>query len=65
MVASRLINGEKGSLPIDVCRSKTSLLKVPISSYLNLSKMAASTTAKWPLDNGQFFFISDRKKGQE
>ena len=28
MVASRLIKREKGSLPVDVCRSKTALLKV-------------------------------------
>jgi len=33
MVASRLIKREKGSLPVDVRRSKTSRLKVP-----NLSK---------------------------
>ena len=30
MVASRLIKREKGSLPVDVRRSKTSLLKLPI-----------------------------------
>ena len=29
MVASRLIKREKGSLPVDVRRSKTSLLKLP------------------------------------
>ena len=29
-VASRLIKREKGSLPVDGCRSKTSLLKLPI-----------------------------------
>ena len=29
-VASRLIKGGKGSLPVDVRRSKTSLLKLPI-----------------------------------
>ena len=28
MVASRLIKREKGSLPVDVCRSKTALLKL-------------------------------------
>ena len=32
MVASRLIKREKGSLPVDVRRSKTSLLKLPILS---------------------------------
>ena len=31
MVASRLIKREKGSLPVDVRRSKTSLLKLPNS----------------------------------
>ena len=31
LVASRHINREKGSLPIDVRRSKTSLLKIPIT----------------------------------
>ena len=30
LVASRHINREKGSLPIEVRRSKTSLLKLPI-----------------------------------
>ena len=33
MVASRLIKREKGSLPVDVRRSKTSLLKLPIVMY--------------------------------
>ena len=32
MVASRHIKGEKGSLLVDVCRSKTSLLKLPKES---------------------------------
>ena len=32
MVASRLIKREKGSLPVDGRRSKTSLLKLPIIS---------------------------------
>ena len=36
MVASRLIERGKGSLPVDVRRSKTSLLKLP-----NISKVAA------------------------
>ena len=31
LVASRHINREKGSLPIEVRRSKTSLLKLPIN----------------------------------
>ena len=31
LVASRHINREKGSLPIEVRRSKTSLLKLPIT----------------------------------
>ena len=34
-VASLLINRGKGSLPLDVRRSKTSLLKLPIISALN------------------------------
>ena len=32
LVASRHIKGEKGSLPADERRSKTSLLKLPIDS---------------------------------
>ena len=35
-VASRLIKREKGSLPVDVRRSKTSLLKLPINTYFSL-----------------------------
>ena len=30
LVASRYIKREKGSLPVDVCRSETSLIKLPI-----------------------------------
>ena len=33
-VASRLIKREKGLLPVDVRRSKTSLLKLPTEEYL-------------------------------
>ena len=33
MVASRLIKREKGSLPVDVRGSKTSLLKLPNGLY--------------------------------
>ena len=32
LVASRRIEGEETSLPVNVCRSKTSLLKTPIAS---------------------------------
>ena len=32
LVASRLIKREKGSLPVDVRRSKTSLLELPFNS---------------------------------
>ena len=35
-VASRLINRGKGSLPLDVRRSKTSLLKLPFFSHYTL-----------------------------
>ena len=30
LVASRYIKREKGSLPVDVCRAETSLIKLPI-----------------------------------
>ena len=36
MVASRLTKREKGSLPVDVCRSKTSLLKLPYKASFTL-----------------------------
>ena len=36
MVASRLTKREKGSLPVDVCRSKTSLLKLPNKASFTL-----------------------------
>ena len=35
-VASRHIKRERGSLPVDVRRSKTSLLKLPINTYFAL-----------------------------
>ena len=41
MVASRLIKREKGSLPVDVRRSKTSLLKLPNSGGLAPEARAA------------------------
>ena len=41
MVASRLIKREKGSLPVDVRRSKTSLLKLPNSGALAPEARAA------------------------
>ena len=37
MVASRNIKGEKGSLPVDVNRSKASLLKLPIVSVCKVT----------------------------
>ena len=43
-VASRLIKRGKGSLPVDVRRSKTSLLKLPIMPYVryNYSKIPSN-----------------------
>ena len=47
MVASRLIERGKGSLPVDVRRSKTSLLKLPIVSILFTSvKFTCGPTLK-------------------
>ena len=40
MVASRLIKREKGSLPVDMRRSKTSLLELPIRTYKILHSCA-------------------------
>ena len=42
MVTSRLIKREKGSLPVDVRRSKTSLLKLP-NVFLSLFLLARGT----------------------
>ena len=42
LVASRHIKSEKGSLPVDVRRSKTSLLKLPNVSF-NSRKVTFST----------------------
>ena len=43
-IASRLIKRGKGSLPVDVRRSKTSLLKLPIMPYVryNYSKIPSN-----------------------
>ena len=45
-VASRLIKRGKGSLPVDVRRSKTSLLKLP-NLMVSRSSMEGNTGQKW------------------
>ena len=45
-VASRLIKRENGSLPVDLCRSKTSLLKLP-NIKLRRPNIYAARSAKY------------------
>ena len=72
MVASRLTKREKGSLPVDVRRSKTSLLKLPITVTNNRpwKKEAIKTGSKstsycpqtWyfePIEENLTCFLSD------
>ena len=47
-VASRLIKREKGLLPVDVRRSKTSLLKLPNGEFLQLMRRKSG-----PVRHGQ------------
>ena len=50
LVASRYIKREKGSLPVDVCRSETSLIKLPIlfkrDDDFSLAKIYSSSIDK-------------------
>ena len=52
VVASRLTKREKGSLPVDVCRSKTSLLKLPITAQFRAEKRSAQASVH-PLSQAQ------------
>jgi len=49
MVASRLIKREKGSVPVDVRRSKTSLLKVPNIRWI--AQLVFHWTVIYPVDS--------------
>ena len=56
MVASRLIKREKGSLPVDVRRSKTSLLKPP-------NEYRERENEKWELTKQRMGFeVTDRDR---
>ena len=49
MVASRHIKRGKGSLPVDVCRSKKSLLKLPMVAVTSVANQQYSVAIKYVL----------------